>query len=930
MNMSRRGALVTAMVMVMGLVACGGGAQRTPAVGGAGAQSTPAAGGAGTPAADPSAPAAHAAPAAPAAPEPPKLRLGDNAAPRQAAIELTIDPNKPTFDGVVDIDLELNAATYILWLNGAEIAIQSATLSTPGGAAAVPAHVVPVAPGGDFVGFSFDRPVGPGTGRLRISYSGKVSDKESQGIFRQKDGDEWYAFTQFESTDARRAFPCFDEPGFKIPWQVTLHVPRELTALSNTPVASEKEEAGGMKAVAFAPTKPLPSYLVAFGVGRFDVVDAGRAKSGAPVRIVAPKGHAGQATYAVEVSAQILSALEDYFGTPYPFEKMDLLFIPQTVAFGAMENPGLVTFVERSLLSKPNEDSLQRQRGFAHTAAHEFAHQWFGDLVTLAWWNDAWLNEAFATWMASKTMQRLQPTWGDDVARVRSRSRALGMDALTTARAVRQPIESKNDIINAFDGITYSKGGAVLEMFESYLGEDRFREGVRQYLAAHARKNATADDFIAAMSAVAGADLKPGFSSFLDQPGAPLVTAELRCDKGQPPRVELAQRRFLPSGSTGTAEAQWHIPVCVKYLVGKTEGRECTVLTTVQGELSLPAAKGCPDLVLPNAGERGYYRVVYQGDTLRKLIKDGGKRLTLPERVGLVGDARALVANGSVRYGDALQLVAPLLADGNRYTIDEAIGLVAGLRANLVPPELLPNYQRLVRKTFGAKAHELGFRPRGRDEDDDTRLLRESLVPFVAVNGEDRELLAEARTLAARWLDDHGAVAPELVAGVLRAAAHTGDRALYERYREAAKRADDEKTRAIIVGGMGWFRDRDLVERNLQLTLGDELDIRHSMGLFMGALAWERTRQLAYDFVKQHFDALTARMPRQAHAALIRIGGAFCDAEHRADVEAFFKDKAPHILGGPRVLANVLEQTSLCIANVRLSQPSVTAFLQKY
>ena len=364
------------------------------------------------------------------------------------------------------------------------------------------------------------------------------SRTSTTGIFRQKTGDDWYAFTQFEATDARRAFPCFDEPSYKVPWRLALTIPKGDIAVSNTPVAKEVSAGDGLRTVIFEETKPLPSYLVAFGIGPFDVVDAGRAGiKHTPIRMIVPRGQASEARYAVETTGQILALLEKYFGTPYPYAKLDNLVIPQTVRFGAMENAGLITCNERILLAKPAEETADFKRGWASVCAHETAHQWFGDLVTLAWWDDTWLNESFATWMSRKIVEQWKPEWDTPVSNVAARAGTMEGDSLATARKIRQPIESKGDIDNAFDNISYGKGAAVLAMFEAWVGPEKFQKGVRRYLGEHAFGNATYKDFLNALEAEGGAGVGKAFATFLDQPGVPLVSLDLVCGSGAPPAL---------------------------------------------------------------------------------------------------------------------------------------------------------------------------------------------------------------------------------------------------------------------------------------------------------------------------------------------------------------------------------------------------------
>jgi alanyl aminopeptidase len=387
-------------------------------------------------------------------------------------------------------------AVQTIWLNASEISVQQASLTAGG-----KTFTATTVPGGaDFLGLQFDAPLPTGPAEIKIDYTGKVRQGASSGAFRMDDAGSTYIYTQFESTDARDVFPCFDEPSYKVPWQLTLHVPADDKAVSNTPVVTETTE-GATKTYVFKETRPLPSYLIAFAVGPLEFVDAGHAgKNHFPVRIVTPKGKAGEAKYAAEVTATILTRLEDYFGIPFPYDKSDQVAVPVTFGFGAMENPGMVTYAQTLILAKPDNDTVNRRRGYAEVAAHELAHQWFGDLVTTAWWNDIWLNEAFATWMEQKLIAEWKPEWKTRIGDVGSKLGAERTDSLISSRKIRQEIQSKDDISNAFDGITYPKDAAVIGMFENWIGPDNFRKGVQSYLKQHSYKNATAGDFLDSIS----------------------------------------------------------------------------------------------------------------------------------------------------------------------------------------------------------------------------------------------------------------------------------------------------------------------------------------------------------------------------------------------------------------------------------------------
>ena len=570
---------------------------------------------------------------------------------------------------------------------------------------------------------------------------------------------------------------------------------------------------------------------------------------------------------------------------------------------------------------------MGRKRSVASVEAHELAHQWSGDLVTTAWWDDIWLNEGFASWMANKIVNQYHPEWKMNIAELNGYQGAMETDSLVSSRKVRQQILSNDDIANAFDNITYNKGSALLNMFESYMGPQKFQQGVRRYLARYAWRNATSAEFLAELGGE-DSSIPEAFSSFLDQAGVPIVTTQLDCDGGQP-RLELLQRRFLPVGSEGSSDQTWEIPICVRYGTAAGDARECTLLKTKSTELTLSKASGCPGWVLANAGAAGYYRTAYKGNLLGALLQNNASELELPEKVGLIGDIAALADGGQMPLGGALALMPNLVKDPNRQVITKTMQISTGLQDNLVPERLLPKYRKYLADLYGARAHELGWKS-APGEDDDTRLLRPPVVNVVATEARDPELLAKARTLAFAWLADRKAVQPDMVGVVLRAAAQDGDRALFEAFRAEAKKAKDERTREQLLGAMGSFHDPEIVKIAMPIVLTDEFDNRESIDLIFGLSGWPKTRNMAYDFVKQNFDALVAKMPTDTGAYFPYVAGGYCDNEHRADVEAFFKGRSTKYTGGPRILDQVLEGISLCVARKNAQQASVVEFLEKY
>ena len=379
-----------------------------------------------------------------------------------------------------------------------------------------------------------------------------------------------------------------------------------------------------------------------------------------PLRIIVPKGHAPEAAYVAEIAAPILDRLEKYFDIPYPYAKLDLVAVPQQP--GAMENAALITVNSRYMLADPVKESIDQRRRAAHLFAHEMAHMWFGDLVTTAWWDDIWLNEAFASWMDLKTIAAWQPTWKTETTRIDARSKALAADALRSARQIRQPIETADDIINSFDSITYDKGASVLSMTERWLGPEVFRRGVKAYLTAHAYGNATSAEFFAAMTQAAGHDVTGVMSSYTDQPGVPEIGVSMVCARNATPKLVLGVHRYLPGDSGAGEPAHWQVPLCAKYPAGHGVQMKCMLVSPLGGELALDKASGCPAWVLANADEAGYYHTIYEGDLLPRLLKNFD-RLNFGEKLGLVDDLIHLLQGGRVAASDVLALVPTLLAD---------------------------------------------------------------------------------------------------------------------------------------------------------------------------------------------------------------------------------------------------------------------------
>jgi alanyl aminopeptidase len=850
--------------------------------------------------------------------DPPVLRLPEGVRPVKYAADLTLLPDSPTFRAKIEIDVTFAAPTPLFYLNAKELKIDSAEVNK------MKLAVEQV--NENFIALRAPSAIPAGAARLHFEYSGKISPKNSDGIFVGRDGDVNYLFTQFESIDARRAFPSFDQPDFKTPWQITLHVRSADKAFANTPQVSETAEAGGMKRVVFAPTKPLPSYLVAFAVGPFDIIDAGKAgANGVSVRIIVPKGKINQAKYAAEVTSTIVDRLQTYFDIPYPYEKIDTIAVP--LFFGAMENAGLITYAQSLLLADPATDTEQRHRQYASIEAHELAHQWFGDLVTLAWWDDTWLNEAFATWTASKILAEWKPEWNSRLGDLAPKFGAMNVDGLVTTRKIHQQILTNDDISNAFDDITYEKGAAVIRMFEVWAGEKQFQSGVTSYLKHYANKNARMGDFLDSISQAGQPRLSASFETFLNQPGVPEISVALECSGA--PSVRLSQKRYLPIGSKGSAAQVWQVPVCVRYRTGSGIEKECFLLDKESADFKLTKASSCPALIAANESASGYYISSYEGDLLDKMVAQGSEFLNPAEQLTLIHDISSLTGSGDLKIGRALDAAVKFANSPERLIAGQARGIVSRAR-RLLPPALLDNYARFVLKVFGERARSVGWSAKP-GEDQERKLLRAGLVPAVARY--DPVLAAEGRKLADGWLENRKGVDADMIAPVLTSAAYHGDRALFDAMLRELKKTKDGRQRGWIINALGSFREPELVAAALDLVIHSDIDTRETAGLLYSGTGMPKTERMSFEFVKANYDEILKRAPSGGGsdfgANLPYSAAAFCDAGSEKEYIDFFGERAKKSAGGPRIYEQVLEGIRLCEAEKAAQSADAAAYFAR-
>ena len=806
-------------------------------------------------------------------------QLPRTAVPTHYAITVTPNAAKLTFDGLVAIDLRVTKPTRQLVLNAADLKIAKATLTGPG-AKAMPAKIA-LDSQAQTATFDFGRTIAPGTHRLSIAYSGEIHT-QANGLFaldyKNKEGkDARSLFTQFEAADARRFIPSWDEPDYKATFDLTVRVPANQMAVSNMPAASTKALGAGLKEVRFQTTPTMSSYLLFFASGDFDRVS--KPAGGREVGIVMSRGNADKAHTALDDEATILPFYNDYFGTPYPLPKLDNVAGPgQSQFFSAMENWGAIFTFEYAILDDPAITTEAQRQNIFGTEAHEMAHQWFGDLVTMAWWDDLWLNEGFASWMATKATEHFHPDWGADIERVGSREGAMGLDSLNSTHPVVQQVRTVEQANQAFDAIAYSKGESVISMLEDFAGPDVWREGIRRYIAAHAYQNSRTGDLWNAQEAAGAHGLTTIATDFTTQPGIPLIAVgPSRCVAGSTVTT-LTQSQFSSDRrqETSASPLSWHVPV--KATSGGAAAQVVTAGRTT--ELKVP---GCGTLLV-NAGQKGYYRTLYEPQQAAALAA-GLAQLGPVDQYGLMADQMALSTAGYQPMATALDVLNAMPASGNAKVIEEAVSqwddLYGLLDADAASQSTIA--ARIV-ATYRPRLQQLGFLPKAGEPPVDA-ILRSSLIASLG-KYRDPQVLAEATRLFAAWKQDPGAIPGSLKSTWLRVIARNADAATWDSIHEAAKANGGTVERTTLYQLLGRADDEALARKALDLALTPEPGKTTSAGIIT-AVAAEHPK-LAIDFVIAHLDQVNQLIDISGRSSFMRrLASASHDASLIPTLESY-------------------------------------------
>jgi aminopeptidase N len=842
-------------------------------------------------------------------------KLPKNVVPVRYAIDVKPDMASLTLSGVEVVDIEVREPTARIVLNAVNTIFDAVTIDGDAQRADVTQDAA-----AETATLTFPQPVAAGSHRLRIGFTSRIN-KFDRGFFfidyPTDTGTKRMLSSKLEPSDARRIFPCWDEPAFKANIAVTVTVPRHFMAVGNMPAVAEEMVEPNLKRVTFAPTPKMSTYLFVLTVGELERITADA--DGVTIGVVATTGKAAKGQFALDSAVKLLAWFNDYFGVKYPLPKLDLIAVPGGFS-GAMENWGGITFFESRLLFDPATNADTARRPIFNVIAHEMAHQWFGDLVTMAWWDNLWLNEGFATWMATKASEQFYPQWQSWLNGYGQKQFALSFDARCTSHPIQQPVANESEAMVAFDAITYNKGQALIRMLESYLGETVFRDGIRSYMAAHAYGNTTTANLWQALESTAHKPVTRIAASFTEQDGVPLISAETACS-GDTQRLALRQGRFVvaPMKSAALPPRNWQIPVTL----GPPRAKSPDVVL-LQGSTEIPAGS-CGEAIKVNLGDIGYYRVEY-GAASRAALAKSLAQLAPEDRVNFLADSWAMVQAGRAEPPSYLALVETLKPDDRRPVWDQVISTMSALNRLSRDRAERPALQSYARARLRPVFDKLGWDGSG-SGDDDTTLLRGSLIWVLGEFG-DEEIIAEAKRRFAAFLQDPKSLPNALRDSVTHLVGVTADRATYDTLLGLARKSTVTNERLRYYYAAASARDADLARATLALTLTDEVSGAVVNGMINSVASAGERPDLAWDFLQKNFDALLARQgPAFRDQFVANLVTNFSDEPHAAELAAF----APvqETSGGRVMTARAMETIAIAADLKARALPAVDAWIRE-
>jgi len=829
----------------------------------------------------------------------PIMRLTKDVMPE--SYDLTVEPDLKnfTFTGSESIIITVAKPCHHIFLNSNELKVSEAKLtnfdggdkSDAEGQSITVSKIIPD-DNTERLKLVLKTEIAAGTYKLFCKFSGKLNGK-LEGFYRSSFQDKnhikhWLCATQMEPTNCRRMFPCFDEPEFKATFKIKAIIPANFVAISNSPVASE-EELKNKKVVTFEATPKMSSYLVALVIGEFKSTGE-ITVADMPLKVWAVDGkeHLGQ--YALDQAAKALAFEKEYFGLPYPNKKLDLIAIPDFEA-GGMENLGAITFNDSLLLADEKRNSLSTKKDITSVIAHEIAHQWFGDLVTMRWWDALWLNEAFATWMATKASDALHPEWRVITETVAARG-GMSTDSLRTTRAIHADVTKAGQIDEMFDNITYDKGESVLRMLEAFVGKEVFQKGVHKYLYDHSFSNASTEDLWNAIAACAPTvPVAQIMKTFIYQPGVPLVTVSLKEDGHS---ILASQKRFFPLDDDKNDKLQWLIPIAIRPLgqvVEETNKGEAQtkdkkhvakILSTKEALMRLP--KNWPAIVV-NASGMGYYHTCYSTALLKKL-QDNFESLTVEEKLIIMSDANALTLSGKVPIEDIYNFALHLPQENDPLVLAEFVRYYSTAHTYMTGSAKQP-YEKLVRERIGPLKRQLGWSEQP-GEKEDQKQLRSAALTLLGTYGQDAETIKEASEKLTEYETDHKSVSPNIMETLLNIVTFNGGTKQYDEIIALYKKAQNPEDRDRALSSLSGFRDKQLTRRTIAFAMSKDVRLLDGLDLLIAVAAKRESRAVGWPYIEAHWAEIMRKYPQDSLRSLPHAASNVHSRKEESEVRTWF------------------------------------------
>jgi len=862
-------------------------------------------------------------------------KLPEWVVPESYDLDFKIDPAQKGYTGKTTIHLKLAQAIDHIWIHGKSLMVKDVSITSAEGVK-TKAKYEQASEVDGVSKIKLDKTLPAGQYQLVLDFNAAY-DQQLDGIYKIEFEGKPYVMTQMEAISARQSFPSFDEPRFKTPFNIRLTIPSKYSGFANTQQTSEQADKSGWKTLSFAQTKPLPTYLLALAVGPWqlqkgpDIGATSWRKQPIQLRGIAPDAKAEKMQHALSETPAILKTLEDYFAFGYPFDKLDLLAAPDFAA-GAMENPGLITFRDYLMLLDKDSPVSFVQNSF-NVNAHELAHQWFGDVVTMPWWDDLWLNESFATWMQSKITQKLHPEFNADLERITDTADAMKSDSLVSVRRIRQPILSNADIQTAFDGITYQKGAAVLNMFESYLGEEKFKQGVRNYINKHQYGNATANDLISALAEQSGQGERftRAMKSFLDQPGVPLINTALQQEDNKV-FLNVKQSRYLPVGSKGDARSLWGVPLCVRYEVPNAGSKvQCELVDQAETKIELKGAS-LGSWYIPNADAAGYYQFSLPQKEFTRLTA-ATEKLSNTEQL-----AYAYAISAAFNHGDinllAVVDAAKKFANSNSRQISTALfSQLSTIYRHVLKTEAeREHFRKVLANLYLPKLNQLGYVSKTGEPAEDS-LWRSELVRFLALDIQVSEvrtqLLKQSDALFAQKQLNFAQVTPELLPTILAVRVQEKGQLAFDRLSGELQRVTQPTQRLAILTALGSANQEATRQQARQLILNPRVKVGEVHTVINSINNYGDEQGGLWSWFKVNHDAVFDRLGKSSAGRFpAMFSGAACSQQKAAQLNDFFAPRTKELVGVERGLKQTKERIQLCESLVAKQDGSIVQQLK--